>query len=62
MGALQRLTRRATPPPPRVQAWYHNVVANPDATVEVRDDTIAVTARAKARIAHYRETRLSRAR
>ncbi|HZJ26149.1 MAG TPA: nitroreductase/quinone reductase family protein, partial [Acidimicrobiia bacterium] len=26
-------------------AWYHNVVANPDASVEVGDDTVAVTAR-----------------
>ena len=30
---------------PRNPAWYHNLVANPDATIEVGSDILAVTAR-----------------
>jgi deazaflavin-dependent oxidoreductase (nitroreductase family) len=29
---------------PKSPAWYHNLVANPDTTIEVGADTIAVTA------------------
>ena len=29
---------------PNNPAWYHNLIANPETTIEVRDDTIAVTA------------------
>ncbi len=30
---------------PTSPAWYHNLVANPDATIEIGGDTAAVTAR-----------------
>ncbi len=30
---------------PTNPAWYHNLVANPDATIEIGGDTVAVTAR-----------------